>query len=310
MKVIRFDQSKFSEWNEFVANAKNGLFLFDRSYMDYHNNRFSDHSLMIFKKNVLIALFPANEKDQIIYSHSGLTFGGLVMSFKLNAAEVIGILTEIINYYRLYGIYEIYYKAISPIFHKYPAQEDLYALFRHNATLYRRDVSTIVQLSKPIQFSETKRQAIAKCEKLNTRLSENQDFSEYWELLKQVLAKFDVNPVHTLEEIILLKSKFPGKIRLFEARQNEDLLAGIVIYDYDNVIHTQYMANSEIGRKSGALDFINFKLINENFKNRKYYSFGISSEEEGRKLNEGLIQQKEMMGGRAAVNDFYKIKLI
>ncbi len=309
MNVIRYEESKASEWNHFINGSKNGLFLFDRAYMDYHKARFSDHSLMIYNKEKLKAVFPANENSKMIYSHAGLTFGGLIMSFDLKTVECLDIFDEIIHYYKSRGVLEIDYKAISHIFQEYPAQEDLYALFRHNAILYRRDVSSVVEISEKIRFSETKRQAVKKCLKEGIEIIEKENFSEYWELLTKVLFKFNAMPVHTLEEIHLLKKNFPKQIRLFEARLKNDLLAGIVTYDYGNTVHTQYMANSEAGRKSGALDFISFNLINELFKNHKYFSLGISSENEGRFLNEGLILQKEMMGGRAVVNDFYKIKL-
>lgn len=310
MKVIRFDNSKIVQWNSFNSESKNGLFLFDRSYMNYHKDRFDDHSLMIFKNEKLFAIFPANENDKIIYSHAGLTFGGLIMPFNLKTTHCLSIFENIIEYYKSKGIREINYKAISYIFPRYPSQEDLYALFKNNAVLYRRDVSSVVELSKKIKFSESKRQSVSKCIKEGIEIIENENFSDYWNLLIKVLSKFNTLPVHTLDEIHFLKNKFPGQIRLFEARLRGELLAGIVVYDYGNVVHTQYMANSENGRKSGALDFINFTLINDYFKEHQYYSFGISTENEGKFLNEGLMQQKEMMGGRAITNDFYKIKII
>ena len=309
MKVLKFDKSKTPDWNQFVTNSKNGIFLFNRSYMDYHEDRFKDHSLMVFNKNKLIALLPANEKDEMIYSHAGLTFGGLIMSYELKAKEVLLIFNAIIDYYKSLGFKEWIYKAIPFVFHKYPSQEDLYAIFRCNADLYRRDISSVISLSEPIRFSESKRQSVHKCFQAGIEVAENNNFSDYWQLLQSVLSKFKTTPVHSLKEIHHLKEKFPEKIRLFEARQNDNLLAGVVIYDYGNCVHTQYMANSEEGRKTGTLDFINAKLITL-FKERKYYSFGISTEQEGAYLNEGLIQQKELMGGRAVVNDFYKIKLI
>ncbi len=309
MRIIRYDKSKVFEWNEFVISAKNGLFLFLRSYMDYHETRFRDHSLMIYKNEKLIALFVANETNQKIFSHGGLTFGGLIMSFNLKASDCLLIFEEIIKFYKKIGIQEIYYKAIPSIYHKYLSQEDLYALFRLDAIMYRRDISSAIDLINPFRFSESKRQAILKCKKEGIVIIENDHFEDYWLLLENVLSKFNVKPVHTIEEIKLLKSRFPLNIRLFEARLNNELLAGIVIYDYANVAHTQYMANSNTGRKWSTLDFINSRLIEEEFKSKRYYSFGGSSEKGGKFLNEGLIQQKEMMGGRALVNDFYKIQI-
>lgn len=308
-EVTRFEKGNAVNWNEFVSHAKNGLFLFDRSYMDYHEDRFTDHSLMIHKEGKLIALFAANEQGNKIYSHAGLTFGGMLYTNELKAHEAVQIMALILAYYRNLGFEELIYKAIPYLFCKYPSQEDLYALFRHHAVLYRRDISSAVDLSQPLRFSETKRQLVDKCQKKGMVVEENNNFSEYWQLLHTVLAKFEVAPVHSLDEIQLLKKRFPDRIRLFEARLGTELQAGVVVYDYGRVVHTQYMANSEQGRKTGALDLINNFLISTIFRDRSYFSFGISTEQDGRELNEGLMQQKEMMGGRGVVHDFYKIAL-
>jgi len=309
MEIIRYQPDYLFEWNDFNSKSKNGLFLFHRDYLEYHDDRFVDHSLMISKNNKIICLFPANETNKEIYSHGGLTFGSLIMSFDLKATEVLEIFDLIKKYYSELGFEKIIYKAIPSIFHKYPSDEDLYALFRNDATLIRRDISSVVDLKDKIRFSETKRQSVTKCIKNEIIISENEDFKEYWTLLTDVLSKFDTKPVHSLEEIEHLKASFPKNIKLFEARKEEELLAGIVIYDYEKVVHTQYMANSQEGRKIGALDFINNSLITEVFKDRNYYSFGISTESQGKHLNSGLIQQKEMMGGRGIALDFYSITL-
>jgi hypothetical protein len=309
MEIKRYECSNKLIWNEFVSKSKNGIFLFDRNYLDYHQDRFIDHSVLIFKKNKIVALFPANENETEICSHGGLTFGSLIMSLDVKAVEVIEIFSLIKQYYKSLGFKKIIYKAIPSIYHNYPAEEDLYALFRIDAQLIRSDISSVISLNDKIKFSESKKQSVTKCDKNNIKFTENNDFEEYWNLLVEVLSKFDTKPVHSLEEISKLKKDFPSKIRLFEARKDTFLLAGIVIYDYDNVVHTQYMANSQEGRKIGALDFINHKLIDEVFSERKYYSFGISTENQGRVLNSGLIQQKEMMGGRGISINFYSISL-
>lgn len=309
MEIIKFNDSHKFLWDSIVKESKNGIFLFYRDYVDYHEDRFKDHSLIILKKGKAVALFPANEKGKEIVSHGGLTFGSVIMSYELKAVDILEIFNLIKGYYSRLGFSELLYKAVPAIYHKYPSEEDLYALFRLNAKLVRRDISSVIKMDNKIRFSESKRQSVTKCIKENITLSENKSFEEYWNLLAEVLSKFNTKPVHTLAEIVALKNCFPEKIRLFEARKDNMLLAGIVIYDYDNVVHTQYMANSQEGRKIGALDYINHNLVNEVFQDRSYYSFGISTENQGRDLNTGLIQQKEMMGARGVTLDFYSIAL-
>lgn len=309
IEVLRYNERHKSVWDISVGKSKNGLFLFERNYLDYHNDRFLDHSLIISKNEKIIALFPANQSANEIHSHGGLTFGSLIMSFDIKATEVIDVLELIKKYYKELGFAKITYKAIPSIYHKYPSEEDLYALFRSQAKLFRRDISSVIKIKDKIRFSESKRQSVTKCEKNEIQIIENDNLEEYWILLTEVLSKFDTKPVHSIEEINNLKFFFPKQIRLFEARRENILLAGIIIYDFENVVHTQYMANSQEGRKIGALDYINHKLINSIFCDREYYSFGISTENQGKDLNEGLIQQKEMMGSRGISIDFYSIDL-
>lgn len=308
-RIEPYNQSESFAWNEYLAKTKNGVFLFERNYMDYHQHRFEDASLLIFKENKIAALFPANKLHDEVYSHQGLTFGGILYANDTKADEVIEIMKLIYEYYKALGFKTIIYKTIPYIFHHYPSDEDLYALFRVNAKLIRRDIFSVIDLNNPIKFSETKRQLVKKCIEKEIQVKEQNDFSDYWSLLESVLLKYNSEPVHSLNEMYFLKENFNDRIRLFEARLDTQLLAGIIIYDYKNVVHTQYMANSQEGRKIGALDFINHKLITEIFTDRKYYSFGTSNENNGRELNEGLNRQKELIGGRAVAHDFYQIDL-
>lgn len=311
IRIERYNASLSSQWNNFVKEAKNGLFFFERGFMDYHSDRFTDHSLLIYKDDTLLAVLPANEKDNIIYSHQGLTFGSLLMSKKIKTSEVLIIFDRIKAYYKELGFERIIYKAIPYPFVSYPAQEDLYALFRNKAQLIRRDISSVVELDGKIEFSSSKKNQVNKLTKLGFSIKEEKDYTAFWELLNFILLRqHKVKAVHTLEEISLLASRKPNNIRLFTLSEESELLAGIVVFIFGDLVHTQYMSNSDNGRKKGALSFINYYLMNEVFKDKKYYSFGISTEDNGHYLNEGLIVQKEEMGGRGVCLDTYEINLL
>ena len=92
--VTRYTPKNHQTWNEFVKQSRQGTFLFDRNYMDYHQDRFHDHSLMIYYKDKLYALLPANEvvsasnneiPQKELVSHQGLTYGGLLTCNKMTA---------------------------------------------------------------------------------------------------------------------------------------------------------------------------------------------------------------------------------
>lgn len=310
--VHRYDNSSQKIWNDFNLDAKNGHFMFDRGYMDYHSDRFFDYSLMFFdEKERLIAVLPANLSEGALYSHQGLTFGGLLLSKKITTEKVYEIFSTLIGFLKEKSeIRTFKYKRIPDFYHTYPAQEDLYALFLFDAKLFRRDVSVAVELAEPYAYQEMRKRKVKKAVKSGVEVSENASFGEYWELLTEVLnSHHGAQPAHSLEEIEMLHTKFPKNIRPYMARLDGELVAGAIVYETDLVAHTQYLASSDKGRELGALDVVIDHLIKNVYKDKRYFDFGISTEDNGRTLNRGLIAQKEGFGARALVHDFYEINL-
>lgn len=310
IKIVKYSGEKKEEWDKFVNNSKNGVFLFFRDYMEYHSDRFTDHSLMFYKGDKLIALFPANIKENTLFSHAGLTFGGFITDNKMTTPTMLQLFQALTEHAKANSVNKIIYKRIPYIYHSLPADEDLYALFRIKAKLFRRDVTSTIYLPEKIQFQETRCRCIKKAKLANVQVKKTDCFRSYWKILEENLAKrHKTKPVHSIEEIEYLHSKFPENIKLFVSCKNEDILAGVVIYESRNVAHAQYIASEEKGREIGALDIIFDYLINEYYKNKKYFDFGISTENDGLYLNEGLIFFKEGFGARGVVHDFYKVNV-
>lgn len=307
IQVIKFDARLRDTWDGVVKNSKNGTFLFFRAYMDYHAARFDERSIIIVLEGKAVAVFPCNRIGDIIQSHGGLTYGGLIYGHDLHALQVLEILSKISEYYKHEGASEIHLKPVPHIFHKYPAEEDLYALHRLGARLHRRSISSAIRMDCRIKFSDSRKCTIKKSVKKNIKIQESSFIDEFHDLLSQAVAKHGARPVHSAAELKLLTGVLPEYIRLFGAFSEElKLLAGAVIYDFGIVAHTQYMASSDDGRKVGALDFLLAQLIENTFSNCQYFSFGISTEQEGLYLNEGLIFQKEGFGARGVVQDVYQ----
>jgi len=93
--IVRYSPAHADEWNGFVATSKNGTFLFDRRYMDYHADRFADHSYLFYREGRLLAVLPAHAKEATLCSHGGLTYGGLLMSTQLTIAETMALFGEL-----------------------------------------------------------------------------------------------------------------------------------------------------------------------------------------------------------------------
>ena len=309
IKIIRYNKEYLNDWNQLVESSKNGTFLINRDYMDYHHERFKDHSLLFFEEEKLIAVFPANEKKEILQSHEGLTYGGLVFTTKLRTKDVLDIFSSLLNYYKEQGFKELYYKALPDIYCSYPASETLYALFANKAELYRRDVSSTIDVQNPIKLSKGRKWLLARAKKGNIEIDEAIDFDTFFKEYNEYLNdKYGVSAVHTPKEMSLLQSRFSENIKLFIASDEKGFLGGTILYCTEQVIHAQYIHFTHRGKEIGGFDLLMNKIL-KTYKNRKYFDFGISTEKDGHYLNEGLISFKESFGARATVYDFYKISL-
>ncbi|MBF7044843.1 GNAT family N-acetyltransferase, partial [Campylobacter volucris] len=189
------------------------------------------------------------------------------------------------------------------------SQEDLYALFINKAKLYRVDSSSVIYLDN-YKIPKGRKTHINKAMKENIKIEESNDYKGFVKLLNEVLLKqHNAKAVHNANELILLHSKFPENIKLFVAKKEENIVAATLLFVYENLVHTQYLANSDYGREYGALDLLLKTLIEKYSKDKKYFDFGISNENNGLYLNKGLIFQKESFGARTMVHNFWEINL-
>ena len=310
--IVRYTPAQLSEWNTFVSKSKNATFLFDRRYMDYHADRFEDYSLMVYYKSELYALLPANRVADTLYSHQGLTYGGLLMTSDSKTAVVRDAFVAVNNFLRQEGICRVIYKPIPWIYASLPSEEDLFALNNVcKAQVSSRDVATVVMLSHRLPLSELRRRCVKKAWKAGVEIREAQDCSVFWPLLEANLKRrYNARPVHSLEEITLLKSRFPQQIRLFVACKDGRVIGGTLLYICARTIKTQYISANEEGRRVGALDLLFTTLLDKCSENgMEYFDFGTSNRPENDDLNDSLIFQKEGLGGRAVCYDTYEYSL-
>lgn len=309
--VAPYEPGRKREWDEFVGGAKNGVFLFRRDYMDYHADRFPDASLIFSDDDGrAVALLPATRRGDALVSHAGLTFGGIIAGEGMKIGPMLELFAAMVGRLRAEGVRRLVYKAVPHIYHRVPAEEDLYALFRHGARLFRRDLSSAIDARRRLPFSKGRRYAAKLARKAGVEVRESGDFETFMAIEERVLGeKYSTRPVHTAAELQMLAGRFPDNIKLFAAHRGAEMLAGVVVYASECVAHAQYIAAGEEGKRAGALDLVLEHLINEEYAGRRYFDFGISTEEGGRYLNAGLAENKQGFGARAVVYDFYEMEI-
>lgn len=307
LEIRRYTADQADEWNRFVAASKNGTFLLDRRYMDYHSDRFTDHSLMVYRRNNLYAVLPANVAGDTFFSHQGLTYGGLVMSDRTTAADVVQIFKDLNYLLRAEGIKRVVYKPTPWIYHRQPAEEDLYAVVEVCGAQLSRGLSSTVSREYLNKWYRIRECGARKARETGITIVEADDYSAFWPILaKNLRDRYGLTVVHSQEEIQLLHSRFPDRIRLVVAKQGEETLGGTVLYCSDRVVHSQYIAASPRGKELHVLDLLFQQVIAEALKTHAFFDFGISTEKHGTYLNDQLIYQKEGFGGRGICYDWYE----
>lgn len=310
--VKKYTQSDYQIWNDFISHAKNATFLFHRDFMEYHKDRFDDFSLLVFEDQKLIAVLPANKAENSIYSHQGLTYGGLVFSTKLKAEKTALILDEILSFLKQNSVKTFYYKPIPVFYLTNGNQEADFFLFKRGAILERKEMNLAVPLQVPLKISNSKLKHFRRIEELDLEIIEEENFTAFWEsiLEPRLHERFNAKPVHSNAEIKFLKQKFPQNIRQYSVYQNDEIIAGITVFETENVVKSQYGATSKKGEKVRALDFLFINLI-EKYKQKGKYFFdmGIVNEDDEKGYSPGLLTQKEELGCTVYSQDFYKIDI-
>ncbi|MCB0446940.1 MAG: GNAT family N-acetyltransferase [Gelidibacter sp.] len=279
--------------------------------MDYHHDRFEDFSLMVYKDESLFALLPANRKLMTLYSHQGLSYGGLLLKDDADFNSVLEGFKSVLQFLKTLSIEELQLKLVPKHYHQLPSDEMDYLLFILKAELVRRDITSTIDCSNRQKItSSNRKRGLKKAIKNELKVKEVNGFAEFWNhiLIPNLKAKHNTKPVHTLEEIELLKAKFPKQIRQFNVYNNNDVVAGVTIFETKTVAHAQYISANEQKQELGSLDILFDQLINTTYKNKRYFDFGISNENQGKQINKGLLSWKESFGAQAMVHDHYTIK--
>lgn len=308
--VKKYEAAYSSQWDNFIDSAKNATFLFKRDFMDYHKDRFVDHSMLVFKNEKVVALFPANFSENILYSHQGLTYGGLVINKKTKLKEVAEIFQSLLQYLSDGKIEKLQIKLIPKIYNILPSDELDYLLFIIQAQLIRTDILSVIDNQQNIKIASNRLEGVKKAKKNNLRIEEGNDFEGFWNeiLIPNLAYKYNTLPVHSLGEIAQLEKDFPNNIFQFNVYKDAEIVGGATIFETENVAHVQYISANEDKQQLGTLDFLFEFLINDRFKDKNFFDFGTSNENGGKNVNEGLLYWKECFGARSIVQQFYEVK--
>jgi hypothetical protein len=310
MEVARYDPEWQDQWNHFNCEAINGTLLFNRGFMDYHEDRFPDHSLVVMDEGKWLAIIPGTSSGTRWVSHSGLSYGGLIYQEQASQRKVCEFLRLAVEFLTADGIRNILIKPVPDIYWKSPHKAQDYALFQAGFQLVRRDAATTITLANRGKVSKGRKASIARSKREGVTVEASTDFAEFIDLENaNLMKKYGTVAVHSASELELLHSRFPESIRLFVARKDGSMIAGGLVFQSCHVCHLQYFGTNPMGDEFGGGDLVIETMISDcQMRDIRVFDFGISTEDRGKTINDGLMRYKESFGGTTTIADFYQLE--
>ena len=279
--------------------------------MEYHAHNFKDSSLLFFEEDVLVAILPANIKDYCLYAHGGLTFGDLFYNHQNDAALNAQIIASLKEFFNSHEIEKIIFKPLPKFLSSQSNLNmpiDISCYF--NLQPKRQEINLVIPDSKLINVQQRRKRGYKKALEAQLKFGESENWLDFWQVLsKNLWERHNCYPVHTYREICYLRDRFPKNIKLFAATSHGKILAGTVVYFYPNkVAHCQYLANTPLGRKKGALDFVIFEL-QKYLKYEYKISLGVSTLRKTMGVNQGLYDWKAGFGAIPHLHEIQEIEV-
>ena len=313
-KVEVYKSSRKEEWDDFVEKSQEATFLFFRDFMEYHADRFDDFSLLVYSENSLIGILPANIKDNKVYSHNGLTYGGLLVESGVHEAIITAVFQSVLKFLKQHGIASLALKML-PEFYQQKNSE----IIEHYVTsIHAKITETLnvlgIDYSQPLAIHKTKRKHYRKNHNKGFVIEHDDNFTLFWDkvLCPRLAEKHNTKPVHSLEEILYLKSKFPQYIKQYNIYLEGKILAGITMFEKGDIVKSQYGATTEKGQAERALEYLFIHLIDKyKSEDKSYFSMGtVVDKSYPLGYNDGLLKQKKELGCTAYSQKFFNLSLI
>ena len=308
--VKRYESNFYSEWNAFISTAKNATFLFNRDFMEYHSDRFEDFSLLIYDQEKLVAVLPANRVGTTVFSHQGLTYGGLVLPLNSKLYNVIFIFKSILSFLNENAVLALNIKKTPSIYCDTFSDEIDYLVSICKGITTMKHAVSVINLNSNFKISKSRRECINRGKKLNLFIKEEDNLESFWNniLTPNLKEKYNSKPVHSLDEINALKAKFPKNIKHFNVYHNDKLVCGTTLFITNYVVKPQYISGNESNNLLGSIDYLYDFLINEVSKGKRYFDFGPSHENNGLNIVKNINFWKESFGANTLVQNFYEVE--
>lgn len=303
-RIETYNKNKKREWDRFVREQSvNGTLFHTRSFLSYHpKERFSDRSIILHHDDHPVCVFPACVEDGAIFSHSGSSYGGPIVAREYyRIKKLVPLLHKIYAYYN-----EEVGMRIAP---------SIMGCFRNDPILYiysrmlniRCELGVYKDLrnenlieSIPRQSNRSAIRRNLKNETLVRTPRNPAEVNQFYQILESNLQKHNEQPTHTLDEFINLREILQDdQLLLLSFNENNTLNGGTWIFKASRQTwHTFYIAKDYSHGDYATTPFLLYHAMKRAKEGGiKFLNFGICTQDQGKKMNQGLFDFKESLGG-------------
>ena len=143
------------------------------------------------------------------------------------------------------------------------------------------------------------------------KIFQSVEYEEFYRILKRNLSKrHGVSPTHTLKELKRLRSLFPEQLKLFSAKLDNKMIAGVLNFLInERVVLAFYISHDEEYKDYRPLNFLFYKIFEwAIYSKYKIYDFGTFTLNQ--EPNMGLGRYKENFGASGVFRDSIEMKLL
>lgn len=300
LRIFQYQAQWKNAWDKLVASESNSALIHFRDYMEYHSDRYQDHSLICLQESRLFAVLPASLAGNRLISHQGLTFGGWIYNEQLTEDQLDILDQALLEYLHQTSLDSVLIKEIPDFFfpNTWKPRQKL-SKFKFDSVIQKKH-KNFYALSLPAEVKDRgKRWGARKAQKHGLIVERSNDWKRFWYeiLLPNLWQRHNARPVHSLEEMSYLVSKFPQSIQLWIVAKNDRILGGAVIYLHHNIVHCQYLSSSPGGRELRAMDLLLVTLIKE-FEKYSIFSFGTAISPKTGQEDPSLVSWKKSWGAK------------
>lgn len=316
--IVPYTDARASQWDAFVATARNGTVFHTRRFLSYHpHDRFADASLIFLDGDAIVAVLPAAEKDGRLVSHPGASYGGLVLREDVAVTDTGVMIDLLVSFAKEKGYLGISLMRLPPSSVQRAHSEDVnYWAYQRDFRMTRCEMDGAIDLvgfsgdSAPELLTPKCRNMIRQAQKAQIDVLLSDDFDSFWMILEAVLhGRHGTKPTHSIDEIKKLHALFPSHVRLLSAYKDGRMVGGIVLVTLnDRSSYTLYMAQEYEAQKHHPMHMLLLEAIKLALaEKRRELHLGVSTEDGGAKVNEGLFFFKESFGCRPVRRETWEI---